>query len=432
MLGYYYPARLWGVDQFYYYPQPLLAAFVMAALAVWLLAARYAFTVDGLLKRLLGHFDRMPFGGYGRAGILLLCFLAAAWILRVRGHYLGDSSMWFANMEILLQGRAESIGWITGLPVAGLEYVPAHQGLDFLLHYHLYRLVHALWGATPADAYSWLSLLAGIPYLAVLWQLARRLSANMRDRVTCFALLLTLGTLQFFCGYGESYTLLNLMAALYALQGLRLVRGETTLWSPTLCLLGAVALHLMAIALLPSFMYLLWRDPGRVGKALRQPHLHRPLLAAGAALALYVYVAFYRFHHLTLWQVQVDGRYPLLSIAHVGNLFNELLLISPFGLVWGLVSRPRRQRPDASVRFAFWGALGPGALVGVHDAVLRGTRLGPDGLARVVSRPLGLAPSGSIAANRALAAPGAATGRAAYGRAYDLMDRRQRQPPALH
>jgi hypothetical protein len=82
VLGYRYPARFWGVDQFHYYSPALLAA-----------------------------------------------FLAAAWTLRVQGHYLGDSSMWFANMEMLLKGRAESIRWIIGLPVAGLEYVPAHQGL---------------------------------------------------------------------------------------------------------------------------------------------------------------------------------------------------------------------------------------------------------------------------------------------------------------
>ena len=92
----------------------------------------------------------------------------------------------------------------------------------------------------------------------------------------------------------------------------------------------------------------------------------------GAALALYVYIAFYRFHHLPLWQPEVSGRYPLLSLPHLANLLNELLLISPFGLVWGLASRPHRPRPDGAVRFAFWGALGPGALVCVHNVAMGG------------------------------------------------------------
>ncbi|MBI2505232.1 MAG: hypothetical protein HYW07_18615, partial [Candidatus Latescibacteria bacterium] len=37
------------------------------------------------------------------------------------------------------------------------------------------------------------------------------------ERLTCFALLFVLGSLQLFFGYGESYTLVSLAVALYLL-----------------------------------------------------------------------------------------------------------------------------------------------------------------------------------------------------------------------
>ena len=106
VLGYRYPARLWGVDQFHYYSPALLAAFVAAACGAWILAARYAQPSTSCWR---------VFWSAATAGLpapaapasLLLCFLAAACTLRVPGRYLGDSSMWFANMEMLLKGRAE-------------------------------------------------------------------------------------------------------------------------------------------------------------------------------------------------------------------------------------------------------------------------------------------------------------------------------------
>lgn len=68
VLGYRYPARLWGVDQFHYYSPALLAAFVAAACGAWILAARYALAVDKLLARLLERCDRWP-SGAGRTGV---------------------------------------------------------------------------------------------------------------------------------------------------------------------------------------------------------------------------------------------------------------------------------------------------------------------------------------------------------------------------
>jgi len=376
VLGWFHPSWLWGADQFHYYPSSLLGVAIVSMICCIVWAWRLPATspaASAVFERVADTLQPMR---TLIAAALLGGFLLLAWTLRVRGHFLGDSGMWFANMELMLQDQAASIQWIIGLPLAGLDHVPALQGLDFLLHYHTYRLGHAMWDWTPSESYLFWSLLAGVPYLAILWQFARRLHTDPVGRLTVFGMLATLGTTQFFFGYGESYTLVHLLVALYALLGLRLVRGEVGLWYPSLCLLVAVSLHMMALSLLPSWVYLVWRDQGRLGAALRQPRWHRPLLALASVAALWFYVAFYRFHHPRIWQPEVDGRYALLSIPHLANLANELLLISPFGLVWGLVlsavERRRGQRPDEDLRFVGWAALGTSALVCVHNVAMGG------------------------------------------------------------
>ena len=372
VLAYIYPAWLWGTNLFHYYPAPLLGASVVAFAVAAGLSAKTSFELPptefaAALQRFLRRFPR-PFP----AVALLSGFVLVAWSLRVQGHFLGDSAMWFSNMELLQQGRADEILWVIGLPVDGWEWIPALQGLDFLLHYHTYRIGHELWSWTPPDSYLFWSLLAGVPYLLILWGLALRLHPTSAGRVTIFGLLATLGNLQLFFGYGESYTIVNLLLAFYALLSLRRLRGELTLWHPSLCLLAAVAVHAMALALVPSWIYLVYRDNSRVGMLLRQPRIHRPLsiFLIGGGLAFYG--MFYRFHHPHIWQAEVEGRYALLSLPHLANLANELLLISPFGLVWGLTMRWRRQPLDRTRCFFAWGALGTGTLICVHNVAMGG------------------------------------------------------------
>ena len=72
-------------------------------------------------------------------------------------------------------------------------------------------------------------------------------------------------------GYAESYTLFAAAAAYYAWTRLRFVQGRASLLWPTLGLGLAVALHLMALSLVLSWLYLLWRDQGNLGVWIRNP-----------------------------------------------------------------------------------------------------------------------------------------------------------------
>lgn len=335
LLGWQYPALFWGTDQLSYYPWPVGAAFVLVVLALLLVSTKvsWALRADQFAAARLCRF---PFERRWFQALLLLCFLLLAYILRDSTHLLNDKGMW----------------------------------LSTFLHLQFYRLGQTLWGWTAQATYEWLSLLAGAAYLAVLWKTVGLLSQNLIQRLTSLALLATLGSIQLFFGYGESYTLVTLAASAYLYTALRALRGHSLL-RPSLWLGLAIALHAIALSLLPSWIYLLWKRSGQPWKQqLHTPRIYVPLILGAALIGLFLYTAFYPAR-LPLWTPQEPGKYALLSLPHLLQLLNALLLLSPFGLVWGLVWG-RRGTGEPFFHLLGWALLGSGILFCMHDAFLGG------------------------------------------------------------
>ena len=371
ILGWYYPARLWGTDQLYYYPLPVFAFFVLIVAATIAISAKEAWIlrVDQILASQLQRCHREFCTSSWFKVLLVLLFIFLAYLFRDRSHFLGDSAKWIAVLEHALSGATQTQGfpgYHNRLSIPGFEYINVQQALDLFIRFQTYRLGHHLWNWTPGDTYEWTSCLAGGLYALILWKISSFLNARTAQRLTLFIFLLTLGISQLFFGYGESYTLVTMASALYVLYSLRCLQGHCSLIYPTLGLLLAVALHLMALSLLPSWLYLLWRDRGRLGAFIRRPQIHLPLLVVGGLLGLYVFVEFYRPMCLPLWTVEEEGQYALLSLPHITNLINEVLLISPFGLIWGIAFLVSRKASTPSCRFLGWASLGTSILIAVH------------------------------------------------------------------
>jgi tetratricopeptide (TPR) repeat protein len=374
LLGNGYPALLWGADQLHYYPTLVGVLFVGVALGGMAAAARpsWALRLDQAATQQIGQLAGSSLNRVWVKAALMLAFFLFAYACRVRAHSLGDSSMWFRNLELSLAGApAGRITWIRPLPIPGLEHVPAFEALDFLVHLQAYRLGHQLLGWTPEDAYAWLSCAAGALYVLLLWRIAAELAQPILVRATLFALFVTLGSIQLFFGYGESYTLVTLVSACYLLSALSCLRGRSFL-HPCLWLLLAVGLHAMAVSLVPSLIYLIWRRRGCPWSSfLQRPGVALPVLAACSAAGWYLYSAFYP-SRLPLWTPDEEGKYAFLSVPHFALLANAALLVSPFGLVWGSVLWRRAVSADPVRSLAGWAAVGTGALVILHDAFLGG------------------------------------------------------------
>ncbi|MDP6174770.1 MAG: tetratricopeptide repeat protein, partial [Rhodospirillales bacterium] len=235
-----------------------------------------------------------------------------------------------------------------------------------LLHFLAYRGGRALFGWSATATYEWTSCIAGGLFVLALWSLAAAALPRTGGRRTLFAFLLSMGTTQLFFGYGENYTLATLASALYAGSALRYLNGDAKLIWPTTCLLLTIGLHLLFLTLAPSWFYLLWKDRGRIGLFLRQSRHLLPLAALCSLTGLWAYNAHYRGQHLPLFQTAEPGFYPIFSLPHLANLSNEVLLLSPFGLLWALAELRRIRTASPQQHFAAWAFLGTASLIGVH------------------------------------------------------------------
>jgi hypothetical protein len=311
------PAAFWGADSLAYYGPLVTAAFVAIPLAALLLPLPVA---PDALRRLASRTAASWWFPWG----LSLAVLPLLWYGRVRVHALGDSVKWFAvvgNAVEHYRPFAEIPWHNASLNLPGLEFINFQQAFDLLVHVGVYALLHAFGGNDPQVAYEWVSIISGGLYLPVLWSLARRLSVSPAERFAVFAFFLSLGTLQLFCGYGESYTLVTLLCAIYLTFAIDALRGSRPLWQAGAILGLAGATHMLALSLVPSLLLVAWYCPwGET--TLRRWQIYLPVVAIGMLASLFAYLGFYQSLHLPLFTPDHPGRYALLSMRHAAALGN--------------------------------------------------------------------------------------------------------------
>jgi tetratricopeptide (TPR) repeat protein len=360
-----WPSALWGVDALAYYgPLGTVCFLAMPLMALTAPVAALPADVRDLLRRAVDW--------RGTPWLLGLLALPLFWMLRVRLHTLGDSIKWFAIVENALTGarRFDEIPWHNAhLSVPGLEFINVQQALDLVLHVGLHALLRSLGTPDAQTAYELLSVLVGGLYVVTLWALARRLVDTTAARLAAFAFLTSLGTLQLFCGYGESYTVVTWLTALYLVVALDRLAGRRPLWLAAATWVLAVSTHMLAAALAPSLAYLIWRDP-RWGPHLRRRAVGAPIAVLTVLGVLIAWTALYRGLHLPLVSADAPGRYALLSLRHAATLGNALLLCGPFGLLWGLWAW--RAPGGAARRLLGLAAAGPSLLILMHDITMGG------------------------------------------------------------
>ncbi len=268
------------------------------------------------------------------------------------------------------EGR-QRLAWIRGIPLEGWEFIPLFEPLDFFLHLKVYDIGSTLAGFEPKDAYETVSCAAGLLFVVCLWKISCLLGRRREEQMPLFLFLITLGSLQLFFGYGESYTLVTLASCWYVLAALRSLRGGGVAW-PALALALSASLHAMALCLVPSFLFLVWRKhrSARI-EALLARRIPRIAVPVAIVAAWVLYSKIYP-HSLPLFADTDKGTYGLLSPGHLLFLLNAALLVSPFGLIWAGAFTLSRRETDPDVRFLRWSALGPLVLMFAHDAYLGG------------------------------------------------------------
>jgi Flp pilus assembly protein TadD len=251
------------------------------------------------------------------AVIALVCAVVF-YLLRMPYHFLGDGRL---MIRLLQMG----------------EWFRPTELLDRLIHYVVLLATQPTLDWDAATVHAAVSIGAGFLFVLA----ALRLGRLLRQKLFVAAALITLGTVQLFFGYAESYCLATAAILVYILLALEYIAGRRRLvWVGAAIAVG-VALHNALFFLLPSYIYVVAAKPDKEkttagARALRSA----PFFAAIAALGLLTLA-----HGkpggpqpLMLLPLLRDplGQYTLFSARHAIDFLNEQILISPLAWVFAI------------------------------------------------------------------------------------------------
>lgn len=310
----YFPdQRLWGIDLLHYLPATWRYILVILGLSVLvpLVNRLWGDLLDALSNPIRSGFNKISkYYGYVfiglSAGVLF-------WAFRVRTFFLGDGSL-----------RANEIN-------RGAEF-SVSAPLDFLVHAKLTKLL----GWDAFGAYAALSVLSGALFVFLILLLADRIGERSSEKALIFLVIITMGANLLFFGYVESYTLVYAAMIAYLLFALGYLMERNGLASPVILFLLAVSLHVSALVLLPSLLYvMLSRRPREAAIFRLLLSIGVVLLVGGGLLLLRIYgpeqegLGYYLISPLG----GGESSYSLFSSAHLVDFINHQLLISPAGIL---------------------------------------------------------------------------------------------------
>ena len=353
-------ARNWGV----HLPAFLPAAPRFALLGIFLTAS--AFVMSGVFRSGSEGSASQGRGPHGRGiakkcfpsqglWLLLVPYAALLWALRARTEFLGDGTVWIGNAQ------------------SGVRELYS-EPLFAVIWHGFAGLLRGSGLPVEAETLRYLSIASGVVAATFIVGIAREIAVDRSRRVLVALLLFTIGGMQLYFGYIESYPVGSLFLWLYLWAGLRFQNGGP-FWPVSVALALAIAAHLSALFLVPSFWLLASRREESIPR--RSLAAVTPLAVAGVLLMLLGY-------HAANWMSPLQAAtrgfrqdaagplylrpYAWLSLRHALDIGNAFLLILPVPLLlltWrGLTGATRPDDRQGRTPFLAAAAL-PGTLLAV-------------------------------------------------------------------
>jgi len=249
--------------------------------------------------------------------MLLLPWIWTLWRLETRTRFLGDGTVWLDGIR-------------NGNPSPFSEPLAAAAWAGYS---HLLRALKLPIDPVTAGL---LPIFCGVLAVVLFWGIASEITRQSGSRVAAFAVLATMGVVQLYFGYIESYPVVSVALLAYLWLGLRTARGAGSLLFPAMALAVAIASHLSCAFLAPSFLYLAWRGqeslPKRVAITLAAP------VAAALLLILLGYPPSRWIGAFAIAARAVESGhgpalfakpYGVFSFGHASDVVNAILLAMP-------------------------------------------------------------------------------------------------------
>jgi len=312
----------WGYDLVGYLPAPIRTPLILLT----------ALGVGLILSTLMRSERAASSTGTGPRGqpivlplrwlpwLLLIPYAWLLWSLRTRNYLLGDQLVWITcfreHQHHLYSEPLAATGWYLFVAALQAFRLPISEPILAVL-----------------------PVLCGVAFAIIAWKIAGLLVPAGRLRPFPFFLLLTLGTVELYCGYIESYPLASIPIFAFLWLSMRNFRAGGSGIPVAISFALAIASHIVAIYLAPAYLYWLIRR--------KIPAVQRILLAAVpvAIVALLFYVLNYPIEDLInpfrVLRVAVESSRTGMPYIGPGNvvllqrgldLLNLFLLIMPVPL----------------------------------------------------------------------------------------------------
>ncbi|MFC1489934.1 tetratricopeptide repeat protein [Candidatus Latescibacterota bacterium] len=129
------------------------------------------------------------------------------------------------------------------------------EPLDTFIHTLLYKYLNPALGLTGKDIYQYVSILCGMAAVGGMVYIIRKLYEGSGKRWFIGCLILTCGSMQYFFGYVESYTVLGALILMFLLSGQLMLKRMRFTVIPIIFLSFAVITHPLAILFIPGALY---------------------------------------------------------------------------------------------------------------------------------------------------------------------------------
>ncbi|MGB2770372.1 MAG: tetratricopeptide repeat protein [Candidatus Zixiibacteriota bacterium] len=308
--------RVWGINHLAYFPLPIRIVLTVLSLSVFVPRVNRGIRMIAR-KPLLSFYERIS--GNKRyvwyAGFSLLA-MGLFWLLRSGVYFWGDGP-----------------ALVSALDKGGI--IPMwSELLEVLLHINTHKFLNLLFSADAQLTYQLLSVTAGGFFVFSVFLFSEYLGKDLFEKVFVFSILSTMGSVQLFFGSVEHYSFAYLSVFAYLILSLRWIDKGGSILLIILPFVVALAFHFASFYLLPSLAYLLLlKRESRVNKKVIWG-LELALLLAGILFLFHVFES--KPGLIRIFVLPVEHRfapgYTSFSWAHLLDLANEHLLLSPVGL----------------------------------------------------------------------------------------------------
>jgi len=306
--------NLWGFNHLKYFPGyvSIIYAIVILLFLIPLLARK----IIAAISRLCAGFQKQPL--LVRIFIISLMAGTIFYFFRVHVHSLGDGYQRIYQIE------------------KGYMYYHT-EPLDFFLHAILYKVLKIFGAASGELTYTIISTAVGIVFVTTiyLFRFPKQITSN--SAVLVKLLTISMGSMQIFFGYVESYTFFYLFSLLFILWATKFTLINRGLTIASLMLALAMASHITAIFLLPGFAFLIYINLKNT-RPLSLNKKYLPILLVLLAVAGLIIQEIRLKYFMDIYTPSFSGsilplfslsEYSIFSPKHLYDIFNQMLLIAP-------------------------------------------------------------------------------------------------------